>query len=332
VGRAADNFPNLFKEYERRDGEVLVARYRLRFLLQEFDLPRGVTLIGRSLDCQVTIEDPLVSRQHARIVIDGDHALLEDLGSRNGVKVNGVPVRAPMSLNDGDRLRIGTQELVFCRVEPIMTAHAKTTGVLRLCAHCRLPYPRELVACPNCEGTEQTEEDETLSGSFGADKQHSWGVQLIVEALEKALSLGRVQDAERIARRATLQFEEALASGRPFEAHHLAGIAQAAVTLALQTGDAAWGVWVVNAYRRIGRVPPTVVVERFVEVATRAPNAVKDALAQLVDRLQTARAVTDEDPAPLARLEELRRKLESPPPRVDGLWPLGIDKPRPGIS
>ena len=51
-----------------------MARYRLRFLLQEFDLPRGTTLIGRSSECQVTIEDPLVSRQHARILIDGDEA------------------------------------------------------------------------------------------------------------------------------------------------------------------------------------------------------------------------------------------------------------------
>ena len=67
-----------------------MARYRLRFLLQEFDLPRGATLIGRSSDCHVTIEDPLVSRQHARIVIDGDDATLQDLGSRNGVKLNGA--------------------------------------------------------------------------------------------------------------------------------------------------------------------------------------------------------------------------------------------------
>src|SRR5687767_6926407 len=49
-----------------------VARYRLRFLLQEFDLPRGATILGRSSDCHVTIEDPLVSRHHARIVLEGD--------------------------------------------------------------------------------------------------------------------------------------------------------------------------------------------------------------------------------------------------------------------
>ena len=67
-----------------------MARYRLRFLLQEFDLPRGATILGRSSDCHVTIEDPLVSRHHARIVLEGDRAVVYDLNSRNGVKVNGA--------------------------------------------------------------------------------------------------------------------------------------------------------------------------------------------------------------------------------------------------
>lgn len=70
-----------------------MARYRLRFLLQEFDLPRGATIIGRSLDCHLTIEDPLVSRQHARIVIDDAGAFVEDMGSRNGVRVDGVSIK-----------------------------------------------------------------------------------------------------------------------------------------------------------------------------------------------------------------------------------------------
>jgi pSer/pThr/pTyr-binding forkhead associated (FHA) protein len=67
-----------------------LARYRLRFVLQEFDLPRGATIIGRSLECHLTIDDPLVSRQHARITVGDDGAQIEDVGSRNGVRVNGA--------------------------------------------------------------------------------------------------------------------------------------------------------------------------------------------------------------------------------------------------
>src|SRR5262245_57686826 len=93
-----------------------VTRYRLRFLLQEIDLAPGETLIGRSASCHVTIEDPLVSRQHARIRINGDVATIEDLGSRNGLQINGRGTRGISQLSEGDRVRIGTQELVFCTV------------------------------------------------------------------------------------------------------------------------------------------------------------------------------------------------------------------------
>jgi hypothetical protein len=286
-----------------------VARYRLRFLLQEFDLPRGVTLIGRSLDCHVTIEDPLVSRQHARILIDDNGVSIEDLGSRNGVKLNGVTLRGRGQLQDGDRLRIGTQDLVFCRVDPVGPVHAKTTGVLRLCANCRLPYPREMVSCPNCEETEQTEE-ETLSGSFGADKQHSWSVQLLVEALEKALSLSRAPDAERIVRRATAQVEELIVSGAAIDPAHVEKLANAAAQTSLHVGEPTWGAWVAQVYRRVGRIPPKSVVDRLVDLAERFPTEMAAPVAQLIDYLRSnARGSTPEDAESLARLEQLRRLL-----------------------
>ena len=63
-------------------------KFRLKFLLQEIDLFEGVFLIGRSPSCNLTLKDPLVSRRHARITIFENHALLDDLGSRNGTKVD----------------------------------------------------------------------------------------------------------------------------------------------------------------------------------------------------------------------------------------------------
>ena len=51
-------------------------------------------MIGRSAACHVSIEDPLVSRQHARVSIDGDSATIEDLGSRNGLLIGGRPIQS----------------------------------------------------------------------------------------------------------------------------------------------------------------------------------------------------------------------------------------------
>jgi hypothetical protein len=301
-----------------------VARYRLRFLLQEFDLPRGLTVIGRSLDCNLTIEDPLVSRQHARIVVDDEGGVVEDLGSRNGVRVNGIAVHAPTPLRDGDRVRIGTQDFVFCRVDPTGKGHSKTTGVLRLCANCRLPYPREMVACPNCEATEQTDE-ETLSGSFGSENQTAWSVQLLVEALERAIALGRVSDAERIVRRATAQVEEVVAAGGVVDGKALASLAMQAAGAAQVTNDPTWGLWVFDIYRRTGRVPPVEVVDRLGEFVALHPAVARGALAELLDSLHgSARNGASAELEALMRLQQMRRLLDEGmphPTEVTGEWP-----------
>jgi hypothetical protein len=261
-----------------------VARYRLRFLLQEFDLPRGVTVIGRSLDCNLTIEDPLVSRQHARIVIDDAGGTVFDMESRNGVRVNGALIRTATLLTDGDRVRIGTQEFVFCRVDTEGRRHSKTTGVLRVCKQCRLPYPREMVACPNCEATEQTDE-ETLSGSFGAENQSAWTVQLLVEALERALKLGRLVDAERLVRRATAHVEELVMGGGPLDGTLLTKVAMPAVATTLATNDPTWILWAIDVHRRAGRVPSVELARRIGEAAGQHRGVVRAALDGLLNHL-----------------------------------------------
>jgi two-component system cell cycle response regulator len=72
-----------------------------------FHLERAETVIGRSQRADVNIDDDGVSRTHARLRIDGDAVWIEDLGSRNGTFVNGIRVRTPMKLADGDKLQLG---------------------------------------------------------------------------------------------------------------------------------------------------------------------------------------------------------------------------------
>jgi pSer/pThr/pTyr-binding forkhead associated (FHA) protein len=88
-------------------------RARLRLELQELDLPLGATIIGSAPECHVTLDDPLVSRRHARILVGSDRTVVEDLGSGSGVLVNGMGVSGPTRLRDGDRLLVGAQQMVF---------------------------------------------------------------------------------------------------------------------------------------------------------------------------------------------------------------------------
>jgi two-component system cell cycle response regulator len=74
---------------------------------QVFTLDRDETLIGRGRDAEVNIDDVGISRRHARILrSDGRRYVLEDLGSSNGVFVNGRKVERAL-LADGDRMQIG---------------------------------------------------------------------------------------------------------------------------------------------------------------------------------------------------------------------------------
>ena len=55
----------------------------------------GEYVIGSEAECDVPVEVEMVSHQHARLTVNYDHALIEDLGSSNGTFVSGRPVTDP---------------------------------------------------------------------------------------------------------------------------------------------------------------------------------------------------------------------------------------------
>jgi len=63
-------------------------------------------IIGREETCDLVIPDRQVSRQHARIRLEADRYVLEDLGSKNGTFVNGQELSGPYPLQDGDEIQI----------------------------------------------------------------------------------------------------------------------------------------------------------------------------------------------------------------------------------
>lgn len=74
--------------------------------------PRGAT-IGRSRDCDIVLEDSSISRRHAELRPGGEGWTIEDLGSTNGVRVNGSTVHGPQEVRTGDRIEIGSTEMLF---------------------------------------------------------------------------------------------------------------------------------------------------------------------------------------------------------------------------
>jgi sigma-B regulation protein RsbU (phosphoserine phosphatase) len=96
---------------------------------KRYELDRLETILGRHPDCQVVLDSGAVSRQHAKIIRDGKRYLLEDLKSRNGTFVNGRLIGEPLSLQDGDVVRICDLELAFhADLEPAAFAESQLDG------------------------------------------------------------------------------------------------------------------------------------------------------------------------------------------------------------
>ncbi len=78
------------------------------------EIPSGGSLtIGRGSSNDIKIADRRVSREHCRVEHDGTYFWLVDRDSHNGTFLNGQPVRNSL-LYDGDVIRVGHTEIVFC--------------------------------------------------------------------------------------------------------------------------------------------------------------------------------------------------------------------------
>ena len=88
-------------------------RAQLRYEGRAVVLGTQGALLGRSRDCDVVIDDENVSRRHAEVRPSGGSWIVKDLGSTNGVKVNGRRISQPQSLRPGDRIDIGLSTLIF---------------------------------------------------------------------------------------------------------------------------------------------------------------------------------------------------------------------------
>lgn len=73
----------------------------------DFTLKRGENLIGRSSGADIRVNLTQVSRLHARIVVEGRAATVEDMGSKNGTYVNGELISSPTRLELGDEIALG---------------------------------------------------------------------------------------------------------------------------------------------------------------------------------------------------------------------------------
>jgi DNA-binding winged helix-turn-helix (wHTH) protein len=86
---------------------------RLEWGRREIALHEGENVLGRTHDAVAWIDSPSVSRRHARIVVSGGSATIEDLGSKNGTSVSGRQIDGPTPLEGGDQIELGSVMMIF---------------------------------------------------------------------------------------------------------------------------------------------------------------------------------------------------------------------------
>lgn len=119
---------------------------------KRFALEGSEALIGRGTKCQVQLQDPKISRQHARIRFEEGSAIIEDLKSSHGTLLNGQRVLSA-ELKAGDEITLGDTVLIF---EPTPDAVAtvmvdKSEPVeMSACRHCGEQVEADKPFCPHC--------------------------------------------------------------------------------------------------------------------------------------------------------------------------------------
>lgn len=238
-------------------------RFRVRFDFEEFDLRPGPTFFGRSPTCTITLLEPEVSRLHASITVDDSCAMLRDLGSRNGTRVNGEALYADVVLRDGDRIEIGTHTF---SVRVVVEA---------LCDDAGLAKTRPLRALGR--EAELSGESRLLTPSHEFDRR-SWWLELQLNLLEKALTSGLLDEADRAFARIAGTFDARADQDPLFEAFTFGTFCERIASLTRLRASGAWLGWLFETMRRIGYFP----TGRLVAAVTALPlESVRDAATPL---------------------------------------------------
>jgi len=258
---------------------------RLRYLAHDLEVPPGEFVIGRSPDCQLSLDDPLVSRRHAILVVHPDAAFIEDLGSRNGVLVNGKRIQAPTRVSDSDEITVGSQVMTLVGVPGSE------------------PAPRGAPAAPNRRTTQGAEvitltgaENEELAAPTqehkantvppeSPDKRVS-SLALIGGLAEKALAMGRAEEAERILTRSlreVLLKARARDEIRPELAEKAAFYA---ARLAAATGRGLWIDFIFELYGLLAALLPAKLVDELYTVMRKVKSVDRTIITGYIDKLR----------------------------------------------
>jgi hypothetical protein len=297
-----------------------VPKYRLRYQATDLELAIGEFVIGRSSSCSLSLDDGLVSRRHAVIHTTESRVTLEDCGSRNGVLLNGERMQGLVQLQHGDRVTIGSQELVVVEVGRGVRA-PRDTSMLTKCPSCGELLSTADSFCRAC-GNQVLSAGATLPGATmnlklgdmdpDDETRQASGFTLLTGIADKALALGRFAEAERIlGKHLSRMLDKARTGSPPPEATISKGTAYA-LKLARGLKSATWVDWVFHVLGATKTLPTSETVDELHAVVRDISHNDPRALRAYLESLRASRA--DLSPAErfvMSRLDGLERVISA---------------------
>jgi hypothetical protein len=230
--------------------------FRLRYLVHDIELLPGGFLIGRGAECQLSLDDPLVSRRHAILRIRKDGVAIDDLASRNGVTVNGVKIEGSHELADGDKIRIGAQELGIYKsdeLKPRTGADNDRRRATETVAAEQLDQVRSIIDAEDLDSPTQS-----LDLGRGLES-----VRLLCGVADKALAMGRADEAERILQATLIGVLVKARQGEIVTSAVAEHAARYAARLSSATGKGEWVDYIFDLYSFARRPPPGTVIDEL---------------------------------------------------------------------
>ena len=281
-------------------------RFRLRYLKHDLELSPGTFSIGRSAECQLSLDDPLVSRRHALLRVFENEVTVEDAGSRNGVVVNGTKIEGAVRLNDGDRVTIGAQEMTITAIADSEMARRAVRATPASAG------PVTLVTMPvaNVQHIPTPEPIHVGEESTIARPKRGEALKLLGGVADKALALGNPESAERLLQGGLQELMADVRASRGVAADSMETAARFAARLASGTGKGSWGDYAIELYARSRMLPPAAIVDELYVAARKMKGFDLARFRTYLDECRAGAAeLSPNEKFVLQRLEGLERIL-----------------------
>jgi hypothetical protein len=249
--------------------------YRLRYQQHNLELSLGQFVIGRSTECQLSLDDPLVSRKHAKLTISPEGVFVEDLGSRNGVLVEGEKIEGRRKLTGGEKITVGSQEMFL-----VETQRDRAATMVNVASAAMVTFVGGEMANPSIPQSKPSEAQPPDDQSKKAD-----AFKLLGGVADKALAMGRAEEAERLLQSLLQQIQETQRAGRNPAPEVLEQAGRFGARLAAATGKGPWVDYVVGLYTRDSRVMPGGVVDELYTAVRKVSGFDLVALREYIELL-----------------------------------------------